>query len=70
MNSAKLIRTTATGREELQLPLKKMLSAKKPDVDLKPDDLILVAVSMDNKAAKRSVESVLALSQSLAIYHP
>ncbi len=32
MNSARLIRTTATGREELQLPLKKMLSAKQADV--------------------------------------
>lgn len=49
MNSAKLIHTTATGREELQLPLKKMLSAKKPDVDLKPDDIILVASAWTTK---------------------
>jgi polysaccharide export outer membrane protein len=70
MNSAKLIRTTATGREELQLPLKRMLSTKQPDVDLKPDDIIFVPASMGKKAAKRSVDTVLAVTQGLAIYHP
>jgi polysaccharide export outer membrane protein len=70
MNGAKLIRTTATGREELQLPLKKMLSTKQPDVDLKPDDIIFVPASFGKKAAKRSAESILTLTQQLAIYHP
>ncbi|HYN14686.1 MAG TPA: polysaccharide biosynthesis/export family protein [Terriglobales bacterium] len=70
MNSAKLIRTTATGREEVSLPLKRMLSAKQADVDLKPDDIIFVPASFGKKAAKRSMDSVLALSQSLAVYRP
>jgi len=70
MNSAKLIRTTATGREEVPLPLSKMLSAKQADVDLKPDDIIFVPASFGKKAAKRSMDSVLAISQSLAIYRP
>ncbi|MGC2322741.1 MAG: polysaccharide biosynthesis/export family protein [Terriglobales bacterium] len=70
MNSAKLLRATGTGREELQLPLRKMLSTKQPDVDLRPDDIIFVPASFGKKAAKRSVESVLAVTQSLAIYHP
>lgn len=70
MNSAKLIRTTATGREELELPLKRMLSAKQPDIDLKPDDIIFVPGSFGKKAAKRSVESVIAVSQGLALYRP
>ena len=70
MNSAKLIRTTATGREELELPLKRMLAAKQPDIDLKPDDIIFVPGSFGKKAAKRSVESVITVSQGLALYRP
>jgi polysaccharide biosynthesis/export protein len=71
MNATKLIRTTASGgREEVPLPLKKMLAAKKADIDLKPDDIIFVPGSLGKKAAKRSLDSVVAVSQSLAIYHP
>ena len=70
MNGAKLIRTTATGREEVSLPLKRMLAAKQADVDLKPDDIIFVPASLGKKAAKRSMDSVLAISQSLALYRP
>lgn len=70
MNSTRLIRTLPTGREEVPLPLKKMLSTKQADVDLKPDDIIFVPASFGKKAAKRSVESVLAVTQSLAIYRP
>jgi len=70
MNGAKLIRTTASGREELPLPLKKMLSTKQPDVDLKPDDIIFVPSSLGKKAAKRSVDSIMGITQTLAIYRP
>ena len=69
-NSARLIRTTSTGREELHLALNKMLSTKRPDVDLQPDDIIFVPASLGKKAAKRSVDSVVAVTQGLAIYHP
>jgi len=70
MNSAKLIRTTATGREQLDLPLKRMLATKQADIELKPDDIIFVPGSFGKKAAKRSVESVLTVSQGLALYRP
>lgn len=70
MNGAKLIRTTTSGREELPLSLKKMLSTKQPDVDLKPDDIIFVPASLGKKAAKRSVDSVVSITQTLAIYRP
>jgi len=70
MNSAKLLRTTASGREELGLPLKKILAAKEADIDLKPDDIIFVPASLGKKAAKRSADSILAVTQGLAIYRP
>ena len=50
----------------VQAPLKRMLSTKQPDVDLKPDDIIFVPASMGKKAAKRSVDTVLAVTQGLA----
>jgi len=71
MNGTRLIRTTATGgRQEMPLPLKKMLAAKQADFDLKPDDIIFVPGSVGKKAAKRSLDSVLAVTQGIAIYHP
>lgn len=70
MNNAKLIRTTATGREEQLLQLRKMLATKQPDVDLKPDDIIFVPASAGKKAAARSLNTALGLTQTLAIYRP
>ena len=70
MNSAKLIRSTGTGREEQPLQLTKMLATKQPDIELKPDDIIFVPASFGKKAAKRSIESALSVTQSLAIYRP
>jgi polysaccharide export outer membrane protein len=70
MNSARLIRATSSGREEIQLPLKKMLASKQADMDLKPDDIIFVPASFGKKAARRSVEGAIALTTQVALYHP
>jgi polysaccharide biosynthesis/export protein len=70
MNSARLIRTTPTGREERPVPLNKILSTKLEDINLQPDDIIFVPASFGKKAASRSLNSILAVTQSLAIYHP
>ena len=70
MNSARLIRTTATGREEMHLKLKSMLSAKQADIALQPEDIIFVPGSFGKKAARRGAETALAMTQTLAIYHP
>ncbi len=70
MNSARLIRTTATGREEMHLKLNRMLSAKQADVNLQPEDIIFVPGSFGKKAAKRGAESAISITQTLAIAHP
>ncbi|MFZ3214127.1 MAG: polysaccharide biosynthesis/export family protein [Terriglobales bacterium] len=70
MNKARLIRTTATGREEMPLKLNRMLSAKQADIALQPEDIIFVPGSLGKKAARRGAESALAMTQTLAIYHP
>jgi polysaccharide biosynthesis/export protein len=70
MNSAKLIRPSPNGRKEVPLALAKMLSGKQTDVGLEPDDIIFVPASFGKKAARRTAESALTVTQSLAIYRP
>jgi len=70
MNSARLIRTTPTGRQEVHLKLSSMLAAKQPDFNLQPEDIIFVPSSFGKKAAKRGAESAISITQALAIYHP
>ncbi len=70
MNSARLIRATSKGRQEIQLPLKKMLSSKQADIDLQPDDIIFVPASFGKKAGRRTVEGAIALTTQVALYRP
>jgi polysaccharide biosynthesis/export protein len=64
---AKLIRKTATGREELPVPLKKILSDKVPDQLLADGDILFVPGS-GPKNALRDVEAILPSAASAAIY--
>ena len=42
LGGAKMLRRTPNGLQEVPIPLKKILSAKAPDVPLEPDDIIFV----------------------------
>ena len=64
---AKLIRKTATGREELPVPLKKILADKAPDQLLADGDILFVPGS-GPKNALRDVEAILPSAASAAIY--
>jgi polysaccharide export outer membrane protein len=64
---SKLIRKTATGREELLVPLKKILSDKAPDQLLADGDILFVPGS-GPKNALRDVEAILPGAASAAIY--
>jgi polysaccharide export outer membrane protein len=68
LNHAKLIRKTETGREELPIPLKKILANNSPDQTLDDGDILFVP-SSTAKNALRDVESVLPSVASAAIYH-
>jgi polysaccharide biosynthesis/export protein len=70
LSKAKLIRKTAQGPAEVPLPLDKMLSAKMPDVQVQPNDVIFVPGSAAKSAAKRGLESALQVATGLAIYRP
>jgi polysaccharide biosynthesis/export protein len=68
LNKAKLIRTTSTGREELPLLLKDMLSSKAPDVHLQAEDIIFVPTSAAKSAGKRTMEAIVQAATGVVIY--
>jgi len=68
LNNAKLIRTTATGRQELPLALKDMLSSKAPDMRLQAEDIIFVPSSAAKSAGRRTLEAIIQSATGLAIY--
>lgn len=70
LNSAKLIRTTPTGPQEMPLELKKILSAKSPDIHLQAEDIIFVPSSTVKGAGRRGLEAIIQAATGVAIYHP
>ena len=66
--AAKLIRKTPAGPEEVPLPLKKILAAKAPDLQLQPDDIVFVPGSAGMSAAKRGAEAALQMATGVAIW--
>jgi polysaccharide biosynthesis/export protein len=68
LNKAKLIRTTATGREELPLALKDMLTSKAPDMRLQAEDIIFVPNSVAKSATKRTLDAIIQTATGVAIY--
>jgi|SRR5712664_2990828 len=67
LNSAKLIRQTDDGREELPVPLKKILSNKAPDRALADGDILFIP-SSGFKNAMVTAESVLPSAAGASIY--
>jgi polysaccharide export outer membrane protein len=70
LNNAKLIRTTATGKQEIPIPLKKILSNQSPDLELQPEDIVFVPTSVAKSAGRRSMEAILQTATGVAIYRP
>ncbi len=68
LNDAKLIRTTPTGRQELPLALKDMLSSKAPDMRLQAEDIIFVPTSAAKSAGMRTLEAIVQTASGVAIY--
>jgi len=69
-DKSKIIRHTATGQEEIPVPLKKILSAKAPDPPLLPDDILFIPGSAAKSAFRRGTEAVVQAATGVAIYSP
>jgi len=68
LDSARVIRKTAEGPQDLPLSLKKIMAAKAPDIQLQPDDVVFVPGSAGKSAAKRGAEAILQMATGVAIW--
>jgi polysaccharide biosynthesis/export protein len=72
MGGTRIIRKGPTGMTETRVPLKKMLEAKAPDVNLQADDILFVPLSGARVAAGTGFNAAVAAASGLAILaaHP
>jgi polysaccharide export outer membrane protein len=72
MGGVRIIRKGPTGMTETQVPLKKMLEAKAPDVPLQGDDILFIPVSGGRVLAGRTFEAAMSAATAVTIYtvHP
>lgn len=68
LNGTKMLRKTPSGLQELPVPLKKVLQAKSPDLELKPGDIIFIPVSLGKSIASHTAQTALGLAAGAAIY--
>ena len=68
LNHTKLIRKTGDTREEMSVPLKKILANNSPDQLLADGDILFVPTS-GPQSAWRDVESIMPAAASAAVYH-
>ena len=67
VGKSKLVRETATGVQEIDLPVSAMQKGKKPDVALLPDDVVYVPFSFMRNMGVNG-QGILASVASAAIY--
>lgn len=72
IGGTRIIRKSPTGMTETRVPLKKMLEAKAPDVNLQADDILFVPLSGARVAAGTSFNAAVSAATGLAIIaaHP
>jgi polysaccharide biosynthesis/export protein len=72
MGGVRIIRKGPTGMTETRVPLKKMLEAKAPDINLQADDILFVPLSGARVAASTGFNAAVAAASGLAIIaaHP
>src|SRR5216684_8669737 len=68
LDSARVIRKTPEGPQDVPLSLKKIMAAKAPDIQLQADDVIFVPGSAGKSAAKRGAEAILQMATGVAIW--
>jgi polysaccharide export outer membrane protein len=70
LDGARLIRNSGQGSkpEEISIPLKKILSAKAPDQNLQPNDIVFVPSSAAKSAGRRTLDAIVQAATGMAIY--
>jgi polysaccharide biosynthesis/export protein len=72
MGGTRIIRKGPTGMTETRVPLKKMLEAKAPDINLQADDILFVPLSGARVAAAQGLQAAISTATGLAVIaaHP
>jgi polysaccharide export outer membrane protein len=72
MGGTRIIRKGPNGMVETKVPLKKMLEAKAPDINLQADDILFVPLSGARVAAGQGAQAAMSLATGLALIaaHP
>ncbi len=72
MSGVRIIRKSPTGMTETRVPLKKMLEAKAPDVNLQADDILFVPLSGARVAAGQTLSAAISATVGIAVLaaHP
>jgi polysaccharide export outer membrane protein len=68
LDSARVIRKTPEGPQDVPFSLKKIMAAKAPDIQLQADDVVFVPGSAGKSAAKRGAEAILQMATGVAIW--
>jgi polysaccharide biosynthesis/export protein len=68
LDKAKLIRYTPQGRNEIAIPLRKILSNKAKDLELQAEDILFVPNSVAKSATRRGLEAALQAATGVVIY--
>jgi polysaccharide export outer membrane protein len=71
LDKAEVIRNSGQGREpeEIPIPLRKILAAKSPDVNLQENDIVFVPNSGAKSAEKRTVDAIVQIATGVAMVH-
>ncbi|HYG98829.1 MAG TPA: polysaccharide biosynthesis/export family protein [Terriglobales bacterium] len=68
LDNSRVIRKGSAGIQEIPISLKKILSAKAPDEQLQPGDVLFVPRSAGKSAARRGAEAILQITTGVAVY--
>jgi polysaccharide biosynthesis/export protein len=72
MSAVRIIRKGPAGMTETRVPLKKMLEAKAPDINLQADDILFIPLSGARLAASQGLQAAMTATTGIAIVaaHP
>jgi polysaccharide export outer membrane protein len=67
LNGATIVRRTATGVEQIRVPLKKIMTSKVQDIAMKPEDILFVPTSGRKLFAQRTVETAFQAATAVSL---
>ena len=70
LSSTRILRASADGGSPIEIPLdlKRLLSGKRDDVQMKPGDILFIPNSLSKNASLRAIETAIQLGTGLAVF--